>query len=357
MKALVLRSSRVVLTGLPAVSAPPAVLPAVSDALTGIGSHTTSVTLTDRPAPERWQAGVVEAADRLLEDHGPVDVVHALDLWSAAVALVARRRTGAPVVVRAQSAVAPPQSVAATLWRIVLAAADTVIAPTSQDADLLRRHGIPRSRLLTCPDVALAASRECDHAGPAVDGAAVEGSDRPSYLLGLSGAPQDEWVRRQLVRSLVIDRTLHLVIASPSDQDVRDRDRLRGLAERHGVDARIDLVGRVSAARVIELVDRSLAVVGTRCDPTSGLSAFVAMNRSRPVVAVRTAGTEEAVVDGVTGVLADREGHTLSDGLIAVAADRFHRLAWGVAGRDRIDARFGREAVAAALTHAHLSAA
>ncbi|MGL4173641.1 MAG: glycosyltransferase [Actinomycetota bacterium] len=352
MKALVMRSHQDLLARVPAAAAPPATLNVVSDALTAVGAHPATMTLTGSLGAD-WRADVTQAAEALVDQHGRVDVVHALDLWAAAVALAARRHTGAPVVVRAQSPVAFANSPASILWPVVMSAAEMLIAPTTDDAQLIKNFGVPQDRRLISPDAALIAAQDCSQAGPAVDGAAVDEAPGGRYFLGLSGAPRDEWVQEELIRALVIDPHVRLIIASPSDRDDLDRARLYRRALRRGVHQRIELCGRVSVQRTIDLVDGALALIGTRGDPSNGLAALVAMHRSRPVIALRTSGTDEALVHRSTGLLVERRAHELSEGLTEVATHRFHRLAWGVAGQDRVLNRFAADTVKKTLASAY----
>jgi len=286
----------------------------------------------------------------------PARVVHAFDLISAAVALSAGRTAGWAVVVRAQLAGGPLSPTGRTLWPVVLRAADLVLAPTAADAALARTLGAPPSRIMACCDVALVAAREASEgdsegaAGGAPSGLAST-TPEDAYAVGLSGAPADPVTRAQLVRALVADPGLRLVVSGPSAQDEDDRRRLAALAEEQRVAGRLELIGRTSVADMVRLVRESVAVVATRSDPTSALAALVAMHCAKPVVGVRSAALNEIQIDGVTGTVVDRR--QLAGALDRTVNDRFRQLAWGLAGFDRVAARYGPDEVTQSLLTAY----
>jgi hypothetical protein len=285
----------------------------------------------------------------------PADVVHAADLVAAAVALSVGRTAGWAVVVRAQLAGGPLSPTGRTLWPVVLRSADLVLVPTTADAALARRLGAPASRLMSCSDAALVAADEASQALRATKGAANEGqhvSDGgDGYVVGLSGAPGDPRTRAQLVRVLLADRDVRMVIAGPSTEDEDDRCRLSALADQHRVGHRLELVGQTSVPEMVQLVRNSTAVVATRSDPTSALAALVAMHCAKPVVGVNSAALSEIQIDGVTGRVVDR--HRLAGALAHTVNDPFRQVAWGMAGLDRVRARYAPDTVIRSLLAAY----
>ncbi len=331
---------------------PPAIATEVAAALRRGGERVDAVTLTGPVVPDSWSTGVHRLADRLVADHADVDVVHALDVVAAAAALAARRDTGARVVVRAQPGLLPAVGPVRVLWPLVLRAADAVLTPTAADARAAIALGAPGERVVRCVDGALAAAAECAEVDPVVDETRSE-----NYLLTLSGAPQDERLQHELVRAVVAGND-RLVVASPSARDRASRAALRRLARSYGVEDRLELVGTVDRAAMFDLVDRCQALVATRPDPSCGLASLVAMHRARPVIAVAGAIAEEVLVDGVTGRVVDPSvPYELAAAVEELAGTRFRRLAWGVAGRDRVTSCFAPDQVARELTRAHLIAA
>jgi glycosyltransferase involved in cell wall biosynthesis len=75
-----------------------------------------------------------------------------------------------------------------------------------------------------------------------------------------------------------------------------------------------------------------------------GLTTLEAMASGLPVVASRTGGLSEVVVDGETGMLVPPgDAEALAGALTALAADRDRARALGRAGRKRVEQEFGVE--------------
>ena len=292
---------------------------------------------------------------RFVDTDLQADVVHAFDLVSAVVALAAGRSRGWSVVVRAQLAGAPASEAARALWPVALRAADLVVAPTSEDAALARTYGASASHIVVCPDVALLAAEECLSLS-APDGAPRTATeDQSPCLVGLSGAPADRTTRSELVRALVTTPQARLVLLSPSEGDRPHRDDLGRLAARHGVESRLELRGRTDCEQMLSVVRDAQAVVVTRSDPTSALSAFVAMHCAKPVIGVQSAAAGEVQVDGVTGRLVPPR--RLATAVRDTLTDEFRLLAWGFAGLDRVSTRYSAEQVGRSITGAYDRAA
>jgi hypothetical protein len=282
------------------------------------------------------------------------DVVHAMDLVSAAVALSAGRSGKWAVIVRAQLAGSHLSPTGRKLWPVVLRAADGVLVPTTADAALARSLGAPASHLMSCSDAALVAAEQAGGASAGAGGVALESQGNligDGYVVGVSGAPADPATRTQLIRALVADRNLRLVISGPSAEDQDDRRHLSALADQHRVGHRLQLIGRVSVPHMIRLVRDSAAVLATRSDPTSALAALVAMHCARPVVGINSAALSDVQIDGVTGRVVD--ARRLAPALSQTINDRFQQVAWGMAGLDRVHARYGSEAVTRSLLTAY----
>lgn len=305
------------------------------------------------PAARRLGEDVARLAPVVAERSAGADLVHALDLVAAAAALAARGTTGVPVVVRAQPAARRRSTGSpSAAWSAVLRAADGVLVPTAQDAHAAQGAGVEPARITVCPDGALVASAQC---GTLVDGPAGATSQR--YLLGISGVPEQVAVREALVATLRLDPTLRLVLAGPEEAP-GSRRALLELARHHGTAERIELHEPLPSPEVLDLVDGAAAVVSTRSDPSSALSALVAMRRARPVVGVRSVAAADVLVEGVTGRLVPaEEPRQLADVLVATAGDRFCQLSWGLAGLDRVASRYDGDAVMAALVRAYEQAA
>ena len=361
MRTLLLRSGSALLSTHDCVGSPRpllAVLRARLAQLHGLRQVSTlTLTLTPDamgPGPARpLREHVAALAPVVAERSEGCDLVHAMDLPSAATALAARRRTGVPVVVRDQPAAresATRSRAAHAAWSAVLRAADGVVVATAQDARAARAAGVPSERVTVCADAALVAGAQCDE--PTAD---VAPSSEGAYLLGLSGVPELASVRAGLVAALHADHSLRIVLAGCSDDPGRgDRRDLVGRARENGVADRIELREVLPSTEVLDLVDGSAAVVATRSDPSCALSALVAMHRARPVVGVRSIAADDVLVDGVTGRLVDpQQPVSLAKALVQTASDPFRRLSWGLAGLDRVSSRYDREAVMASMLQAY----
>jgi phosphatidylinositol alpha-1,6-mannosyltransferase len=123
-----------------------------------------------------------------------------------------------------------------------------------------------------------------------------------------------------------------------------DAPRLRQLAETEGVAERTRFLGRVDAATLEdEYRGCTLFVLPARRTADGelegyGLVYFEAAAWGRPVVAGRSGGEVDAVVDGVTGLLVDG---TALDGLVealgCLLANPGRLRALGAAGRRRVE--------------------
>lgn len=349
MSTCVLSTGSTLAVGLGSVAAPPLLPAAVATALRSGQDDVRSVTL--RPiASGGWRDRVADVAARFGDGaSGPGDRVHAIDLPAALAALRARRQSGARVVVRAQLSQPRANGPASGLWPVVVRAADGIVAPTSADADAAVALGADRRRVVVCPDAALVAAEVA-----AAGGEPSMRDDLAPYVLGLSGAPHDAAVRRELLRLLVMQPRLRLVLTAPSADDLPDRTALQEQARRAGVLQRVVVLGRLAGPELAAAVDGARLVVATRSDPTSALAPLVAMHRARAVVAVRSASTADVVVDGVTGLLTDSSrGLGLADAVDHLVRDEFRLLAWGVAGRDRVAHRYAPHQIGQALLAAH----
>lgn len=316
----------------------------------GAGEFVTATVAADRTGA-REREELPQVVRRFVETDLQADVVHAFDLVSAVVALAAGRSRGWSVVVRAQLAGAPASETARRLWPVALRAADLVAVPTSEDAALARAYGASASRIVLCPDVALLAAEECASSGALQDGPVGAAEDEHHRLVGLSGAPADRTTRSELVRTLVTSPQARLLLLSPSQADRPHREELGRLAARHGVDSRLELRGRTDREDMLSVVRDAQAVIATRSDPTSALSALVAMHCAKPVIGVQSAAMGEVQIDGVTGRLVPPR--RLASAVRETLTDEFRLLAWGFAGFDRVSTRYSPEQVGRSITGAY----
>jgi len=96
---------------------------------------------------------------------------------------------------------------------------------------------------------------------------------------------------------------------------------LRRRAARLRVASRVRFVGGVSLDAVVRYYQAADLFLFTSTTETQGLAVLEAMAVGLPVVAVRAGGVEEAVVDGVSGLLVPEDRETVAAAALEVLAD------------------------------------
>ncbi len=138
---------------------------------------------------------------------------------------------------------------------------------------------------------------------------------------------------------------VQLVIAGGSDPaqlaDDTGAQRLRRLAEEHGVADRVELRGRVERDDLPALLRSAACVVCVPWYEPFGIVALEAMACGVPVVASAVGGMIDTVVDGVTGVhVPPRDPDRLADALAELLADPGRRRELGVQAVERARRRY-----------------
>jgi phosphatidylinositol alpha-1,6-mannosyltransferase len=206
-----------------------------------------------------------------------------------------------------------------------LRAADVVLVPGGFTERLVREWGVQAERIARVPFGA-------EPRSPA-------GPPRGSTLLSVA----------RLVPRKGIDMTIRALRCLPSGVSYRvvgsgpDLERLRALAVSEGVTERVTFLGRVSAEALADeyrgctiLVQPSRRL-GAELEGY-GLVYFEAAAWGRPVIAGRSGGEIDAVVDGVTGRLVD--GTSVAAIVAAVEgllSDPSRLRAMGEAGKQRVE--------------------
>lgn len=150
--------------------------------------------------------------------------------------------------------------------------------------------------------------------------------------------PQKDFSRALGALRLLADRrpNVRLTIAG----DGEERDMLVETARAFGVDDRVDFLGMVDHSHIPALLDRATVVVLPSRFEGMPLVALEAAWMARPVVASSVPGIEEAIVDGVTGLLVAGDDLALADAIGSLLDDRASARAMGVAARARVEAEF-----------------
>ncbi|MGM1061857.1 glycosyltransferase [Saccharothrix sp. Mg75] len=278
------------------------------------------------------------------------DVVHAHFWMSGLASVPAARRADVPVVQtyhalgtvkrrhQGSDDTSPAQRIG--IERMIGREADLIAATCEDEVAELVRMGVQRSKVAVIPcgvdpvrfhPEGPAAARGRLHRVVSV-GRLVPRKGFADLITALRSLPDAELV----------------VAGGPADvaSDPEAR-RLLDHADRMGVRDRLRLVGRVSRDDMPALL-RSADVVA--CVPwyePFGIVPLEAMACGVPVVASAVGGLTDTVVHNVTGVLVPpREPLALARALRSLLADRARREAFGIAGSDRVAARYAWHRIA-----------
>jgi glycosyltransferase involved in cell wall biosynthesis len=112
----------------------------------------------------------------------------------------------------------------------------------------------------------------------------------------------------------------------------RERDSLNRLAANLGVTLQIE-VG-ISQQALVQRYRECMLVVYAPVNEPFGLVPLEAMACGVPVVGVREGGVRETVVDGVTGLLTERDAQQFADAMLAVLADPSNAARLGKQARE-----------------------
>jgi glycosyltransferase involved in cell wall biosynthesis len=181
----------------------------------------------------------------------------------------------------------------------------------------------------------------------APEGPVAERSERPRLV------SVGRLVRRKGVDEVVaaLSRVpdAELVVAGGAGEADPDLARLRLLAVRCGVADRVRFLGPVPHTRIPALLRSADAVVCAPWYEPFGIVALEAMACGRAVVATAVGGMQDTVVHSVTGLhVPPRRPDLLGSALRELMVSPTLPFAFGVAGRDRVLARYTWDRVAAA---------
>jgi len=280
------------------------------------------------------------------------DVVHAHFWMSGLASLLAAKSSGVPVVQtfhalgvvkrRHQGSADTSPAERINLERAIGRSMSRIAATCSDEVFELARLGVPRARMSVVPcGVDLERFTPGGPAGPrdarhriVTVGRLVPRKGFATAIEALRGVPNAE-----------------LVVAGGPERgrlaDDPEAGRLRELAERLGVAARLHLLGQVSRQDMPALLRSSDVVVCTPWYEPFGIVPLEAMACGVPVVAGAVGGLVDTVVDGATGELVHpRRPDQLAATLRRLLADPALHDAYGAAGTDRARSRYSWDRIA-----------
>ncbi|WP_261379467.1 glycosyltransferase [Rhodococcus rhodochrous] len=288
----------------------------------------------------------------------PPDITHAHYWLSGLATQLATRSLGIPTVqtfhslgtvehrIREKTAMDASARDRIRLERLIARGATRMIATSSDEVFELARMGLPRTRTTVVPSGVDAAhystaaapdtTRTRKHrllaAGPLEPGSGFD-----IAIEALAGIPDTELVIAAHPAPPYLSRR----------SDEQEKSRVVKLARVRGVQGRVRIRRDVGRDEMPGLLLSADAVVSTPWHDPSGMLALQAMSCGRPVIATASGGMLDTVLDDATGLLVP----TRSPEAVAAAARRLlsdatTRATFGIAGRDRVLARYTWDRVA-----------
>ncbi|WP_027941890.1 glycosyltransferase [Amycolatopsis taiwanensis] len=234
----------------------------------------------------------------------------------------------------------PPSRI--RLERMIAQRVDRVIATCSDEVFELVRLGMPRSRASVVPCGVDLDSFRAD--GPRAARGAAHRVVTVGRLVPRKGFDTTITALRSLPDTELV------IIGGPGKGELVDdpeAQRLRGLADVLGVGDRLHMVGQVPRADMPALLRSASVVACTPWYEPFGITPLEAMACGVPVVAGAVGGLIDTVVDGVTGSLVrPRDPHRLASAIRSLLSDPVMRERYGIAGRDRVSARYSWDRIA-----------
>jgi glycosyltransferase involved in cell wall biosynthesis len=205
----------------------------------------------------------------------------------------------------------------AVVWSTRFASrADAVIAPSAGLAAWLRTHGV---------------SRPIDVVPTGVDLARFEPGDQAHVraALGLPAGPLLLYVGRldrEKNVELLLDAFQRIAAAHATVRLVlvgrgTEAGALRRRLDQRESAGRVLFVGGVPSTTVARYYQAADVFVFSSVTETQGLAVLEAMACGLPVVAVRASGVEEAVLDGVSGLLVPEEREAFAGAVLQLLGD------------------------------------
>src|SRR5262245_32538744 len=195
--------------------------------------------------------------------------------------------------------------------------ADLVIAPSAGLAARLRTQGVGRPTVVLPTGVDLARFRPGD---VAASRAALGLPARPPLALYVGRLDREKnlgLLLQAFERMAERHPGVELVLVGRGTQEAALRRQIRG----RGVGPRVHFAGGVGLDAVVRYYQAADLFLFASTTETQGLAVLEAMAVGLPVVAVRASGVEEAVVDGVSGLLVPEEPEAFAAAALEVLGD------------------------------------
>ena len=290
----------------------------------------------------------------------PYALVHAHFWMSGLAAVAAGQRTGVPVVHtfhalgrvkrRYQGAkdTSPRQRV--SLEKVLCRTVDRIVATCTDEVQELLAMGAAVRQISVVP-----CGVDTTHFTPGPPHRRASGEP---FRVVVAGRLVERKGVDDVIRAMPLVPGAELVIAGGPSARHLDGDpeyhRLRSVAHTNGVADRVRFLGRVDHAAMPQLLRSADVVVTTPWYEPFGIVPLEAMACGRPVIAAAVGGLADTVVDGVTGILVPpRDPPALATALRELASDEIRREGYGLAGRQRVLARYTWARVAAETEQAY----
>ncbi|ACU36734.1 MULTISPECIES: glycosyltransferase [Actinosynnema] len=275
----------------------------------------------------------------------PPDLVHAHQWPSGLVALHAAVPLDLPVVQNFHSQSSDHLSDHVAAQRVIGHEATRIVATSASEVARLIKAGVRRTKITVVPygvDLSRFGPR-----GPR------EGRDLPHRILAVGVGRPADGVGDLVVALRGVPNTELVVVGDPAVSAASSSwaQRLVNHARVHGVVNRVRLVGCVPRAAMASLLRSADVVVCAARSEPSGIVALEAMACGVAVVATSVGVLPEVVLDRVTGVLVPpRSPAALARALRELLGNKVRLNSYGVAGYDRVLARYSTELLADEVT-------
>ncbi|MFC0105319.1 glycosyltransferase [Kibdelosporangium aridum] len=280
------------------------------------------------------------------------DVVHAHFWMSGLASSLAARDLDLPVVqtfhalgtvkrrYQGPADTSPPERI--TIERMIGQQAAKVVATCTDERYELIRMGVPRSQIAVVP-----CGVDLDQFTPT----GRKAKRRHKRRIVTVGRLVPRKGFETVIAALALLPQTELVIAGGPEKnklaDYPEAQALQAKAQQMGVGDRVQLAGQVARQKMPQLLRSADAVVCVPWYEPFGIVPLEAMACGVPVVAAAVGGLTDTIVDGVTGIhVPARNPIALANALMPLLEDNVLNETFGMAGRDRVVARYSWDRIA-----------